>query len=723
MPPSLSRCREPSRSRAGLVLLLLGLLLFQGNAAAPACADEPAPAGDETPSPAAPAPAPPQPAPPTRNVGPVSVTATRAERPVLETPGHVTVLTREEIQASGVSDLPDLLRREAGIYVTNTTTNPAGYNVEARGFNNGGGNGSNMLVLVDGRRVNETQNGVADWALIPLDDIERVEIVRGAASAVYGDNAEGGVIQVFTRRPEGPAEVTLQGRAGSRGTWDSSLFARGKAGPISASFFTDRGTTDGFRDLSNYRNQLYELDLHADLGERASAGLQMGYSSDGRELPGAVTFSPSGPPAEVTNSNDVRARYLAGSFQVAPLDDLLFTVSPYTRARQSHGLSSEPGAFDFDTKESSDENGLNAQAQLDRALLELRNRLILGLDWSREDADLESTFTSSGPSSCTINHNRQSLLAGYLQDELWLTDALLLGAGVRYDNAAYRLEQETDTCLGPTPPGTVARPNHSIWSPRVGLTWRVLEPLSAYLSYARGFRFPTLEETAQFAFFAGNPALRPQLSSTYESGVKWRSRRLRADLVLYWMDVHDEILFDPSAGQFGENVNLDRTRHRGVETGLGGQPFDWLDLSGSFTYDDATIRHDPITGFDGNRVPVNPVYRWNANATLLGPYGLRAGLDAYWVGRRLLGNDLANQTQPLSPYARYDLVLRWHPDVPDLLPALPWGGLDLSFTIRNLFDRRYSEVGSLSNFSPGVFGVFPAPGRGYFVTLALTAKP
>jgi len=725
MAPSLSRSREPSGSPARVsVLVLLGLVLLTGLATS-ARADEapppasPAPPGE--PAPAAPpgSPAPPAPAP--RDVGPVSVTATRAARPVLETPGHVTVLTREDLQASGAADLPDLLRREAGIYVTNSTTNPANTNVEARGFNNGGGNGSNMLVLVDGRRVNETQNGIADWALIPIDDIEKVEIVRGAASAVYGDNAEGGVIQIFTRRAEGPAEVSLQGRAGSRGTWDSSLFARAKAGPVSASFFTDRGTTDGFRELAEFGTQLYHLDLHADLGERASAGLQMGYSSDGRNLPGAVTFSLAGGPAtvaDVTNSNDVRTRYLSGSFEATPLDDLLLTLTPYTRAQQSHALSSQPGSFDFSADEQSDENGLNAQLQLDRGLLELRNRLILGLDWAREDADIDSTFSATGFSSETSNHNRRSTLAGYLQDELWLTDALLLGAGVRYDSVAYRLAQTTDHVASP-----LARPEHSIWSPRVALTYRVLEPLSAYVSYARGFRFPTLEETAQFAFLSGNPALRPQISSTYETGVKWRGRRLRGDLVVYWMDVHDEILFDPSAGSFGENVNLDRTRHRGVETGLGGQPVGWLDLSGSFTYDDATIRRDSVTGFDGNRVPINPVYRWNANATLLGPYGLRAGLDVYWVGRRLFGNDLANQVPALPAYARYDLVLRWHPDVPELLPALPWGGLDLSFTIRNLTDRRYSEVGSLSAFSPGVVGVFPAAGRSYLVALRLTAKP
>ena len=95
--------------------------------------------------------------------------------------------------------MPELLRREAGIFVTNTTTNREGYTVEARGFNNGGGNGSSTLVLIDGRRVNEPARATPTGRFVPLDNVESIEIVRGPASALYGDNAVGGVIQIITR--------------------------------------------------------------------------------------------------------------------------------------------------------------------------------------------------------------------------------------------------------------------------------------------------------------------------------------------------------------------------------------------------------------------------------------------------------------------------------------------------------------------------------------------
>ena len=151
---------------------------------------------------------------PVRSVGGVTITATRAERDVLDVPGNVTVIEREEIERSGARSVPDLLRRQSGLLVTSTTSNPAGVQVEARGFNNGGALGSSLLVQVDGRRVNQADTGNTDWATIPLDSIESIEIVRGPASALYGDNAVGGVINIRTRPAEGPLRATLRGRIG-----------------------------------------------------------------------------------------------------------------------------------------------------------------------------------------------------------------------------------------------------------------------------------------------------------------------------------------------------------------------------------------------------------------------------------------------------------------------------------------------------------------------------
>ena len=151
------------------------LLAAAGHAQAPPVAPPPPVAAADDPA---------LPAPPLIAVQEVVVTATRTERDVLEVPGNVTVLDGLAIEASGARDLVDLLRRESGLFVVRRTINPEGTSIEARGFNNGSEGGSGTLVLVDGRRVNLPDSTRPDWALFPtLDQVERVEVIRGPASA------------------------------------------------------------------------------------------------------------------------------------------------------------------------------------------------------------------------------------------------------------------------------------------------------------------------------------------------------------------------------------------------------------------------------------------------------------------------------------------------------------------------------------------------------------
>ncbi|MCH8083902.1 MAG: TonB-dependent receptor plug domain-containing protein, partial [Myxococcales bacterium] len=202
-----------------------------------------------------------------KSVGEVSVTATRAEREVLDTPGNVTVIDREQIERSGLRDVPELLRRLAGVYVTNTTSSPEGYGMEIRGFNDGGGGGSSTLVLVDGRRINEPDSSNADWSRLRLDNVERIEILRGPASAAWGDNAIGGVVQIFTRRGEGDTQATLKGRAGSYDNYGGSFYAGGSQGPVTASLFADGLDSDNYRDRANFWSAQVQGNARVSLGE------------------------------------------------------------------------------------------------------------------------------------------------------------------------------------------------------------------------------------------------------------------------------------------------------------------------------------------------------------------------------------------------------------------------------------------------------------------------
>jgi outer membrane receptor protein involved in Fe transport len=270
-------------------------------APAPAEPDPAAGAADE-PAPAAEGPAPDEPAAEGGEVQPsvdpsativpvpeVAISAARSERDGLDVPGNVTVIDRKTIEESGARDVPDLLRREAGVFVTNTTTNREGYTVELRGFNNGGGNGSSTLVMIDGRRVNEPSSSFVDWAFIPLDMVESIEVVRGPASALYGDNALAGVIHIRTRRPEEGIQAVVSGRTGSYDTDGGSFWVGGGAGPVRASALVDGESSDGYRDRSDLRNHRGQLDVSVDLFGRGTLGVRGGYDSQVRQRPGALT--------------------------------------------------------------------------------------------------------------------------------------------------------------------------------------------------------------------------------------------------------------------------------------------------------------------------------------------------------------------------------------------------------------------------------------------------
>jgi iron complex outermembrane receptor protein len=659
--------------------------------------------------------------PPATSVGEVTATATRADRDQLETAGNVTVLDRQAIEASGARNLPELLRREAGIYVANTTTSRTGYVVEPRGFNNGSGGGSSLLLLVDGRRVNEAESSIPAWELLALDQIERIEIVRGPASALYGDNAMGGVIEVVTRGGEGPPFATLTGRLGRYRTKEGSLAAGGSAGPLALSVFADHFQSDGYREQSGYRIRDFQGRADLALGERASLSVRGGYTTDRRHPPGALTEAQIDDdrrqvaPDSVGSRAGVRNRFVDGVLRATPWDGVILSLQGYYTRRSDDVFAPDvTGAFtrDFETRAI----GLNSKAQLDFDLLGRAARTLVGVDLLREDRDGTDLYVL--PSAVVFDfrrRGRKETLGAYVQQEVEIGDRLLLSAGVRHDRASYQLRDIDEVFVTKS----VTEPTHALWSPHASVLYRVTGSASVYASYSRGFRLPNLSDTA--GVFGPSGRIEPQRSHAWEIGVKQRSRRVRANLALYRMDVTDEILLDSELGGFMGSpgvltVNIDRVRHQGVEASWSVDPFEWLELHGAYTWDDTRIRRDSLTGLDGKRVPITPEHRGNAGFLLRLPWGLEAGMDVQLVGRRFGVNDFAHDYPKLPSYRRWDLHAAWRPKLGEHVE------LTFAFDVQNLLDREYSEWGGRRTFLDEE-AFFPSPERHYLGTVAVAWRP
>src|SRR4030042_4402657 len=146
----------------------------------------------------------------------VVVTATRYEEQPSKVPANITVITEKDINSSSAQNIPELLRTETGILVNDISGNRRNYTVDLRGF--GETASSNILVLVDGRRVTQSDLSGVDWTEIPLERVKRIEIIRGGRGGVlYGAHATGGVINIITKE-EDTFKAGAELAAGSYGT-------------------------------------------------------------------------------------------------------------------------------------------------------------------------------------------------------------------------------------------------------------------------------------------------------------------------------------------------------------------------------------------------------------------------------------------------------------------------------------------------------------------------
>ena len=135
------------------------------------------------------------------NLDEIVVTASRTESPLREAPANVTIVTAAQIRDSGAQTVADALEREPGVFPQNYLGNPKTANIDIRGY--GEAAPQNVLVLVNGRRVNSPDLSGADLSLIPVDAIERIEVYRGPASALFGDNAAAGVVNIILKAGKG----------------------------------------------------------------------------------------------------------------------------------------------------------------------------------------------------------------------------------------------------------------------------------------------------------------------------------------------------------------------------------------------------------------------------------------------------------------------------------------------------------------------------------------
>jgi len=630
----------------------------------------------------------------------VVVTATRDTQEIRKIPANVTVITKEEIGQSNAQNVVDLLRNEADIQVEDYYGNGKSAVVDIRGFGETGP--LNTLVLVDGRRVNAIDLSGVDWTQIPLDQVERIEIIRGGGSVLYGDNAAGGVINIITKKPEKPFSASAEVVGGSYGYNRESASVSGKWGPLSAILNTSHNSTDGYRENAFLRAEDAGGKVTYDLNENISFNLSGSFHQDDQGLPGALPKAIYEVDRRATLAPDDKAKTddqyldLGAKAKLWDFGRLEMDLSYRNREVNTFWQSySEKDQSNISTW------GVTPRYILEKPLWILPNKLTLGLDFYDSDSKV---LSKSSFGSGRVEVTKQSTGA-YVLDELSLLKSLILSMGYREEWATYDLFQEI--------PRATDKENISEPAWNVSLDYLFDKKSSAWLGVKRSFRFPVSDELIQyFPVFEVNRSMKPQTGYQYEAGVRHAfTDQIETSLTLFCIENRDEIFFNPYTYT---NENFPKTERLGIELGTKVKPLQWLTLWGNYSYIKPTLQAEP---YSGNDIPGVPRHKGSLGADVqigrllierldlsghLGRIcdGLVFSTSANLVGSRYFISDWANQDDKLGGYYSINAKLSY-----------TWKGLKAFVGVNNLTNQKYSEFGVVN--ATGAQYFYPSPGRNF----------
>ena len=545
----------------------------------------------------------------------VSATASQATAGTLG--NAVSVLDRERIDERAASSTLSLLQDLPGIATARTGPVGAQGSVFVRG-----GESRFARVLVDGVPVNQPGGAYDFGGTVPLE-YERVEVVRGAVSSLYGTDALAGVVHFVSRRGDGPPSLRLEGEGGQNEWWRGQAATAGRAGAFDWNLGLQRLQTDNDAPNTAFEQTAGALSLGASVGSAGTLRLVARADSSETGTPGQTAFGR--PDLDATFERDDRVG--GASFRWAGA-----RVSHHLRAglAQTRQLSLNPldsgsftpsyGGVTAPFPQSDFTNPLGFQTDLDRASfgyqaetqVGTRHLLTLGGDVERETGELGSRADEEMLSPTRTN------VGGYLQDRVVLGERVYATLGARVEH------------------------NDSFGTkvvPRAAVAWRVVPGTDATTlraSGGAGIKEPDFYQSYGLSFFAkGNPDLLAERSRTFDVGVEQRlfDGRVAVDATYFHHRYFDQIaytLVDPATFQ-GSYTNLGETRAHGFEFELNAAPTPSLTLSAHYTRTDGEVVVS-TNDFD-------PVYA--VGAPLLRRPANQGGLSARWTkGRVTLGATL-----------------------------------------------------------------------------------
>ncbi|MGZ8464593.1 MAG: TonB-dependent receptor [Candidatus Binatia bacterium] len=630
---------------------------------------------------------------------PVVVTSTRlrdVEQPASQVPGKVIVVSADEIEKLGAKTIQEVLQYQTGIVLYDSVGNAFQQTVDLRGFN--AQPVTATTVFIDGVRVNEPDFNTINFNLIPLEDIERIEILPGTAT-VFGRNALAGVINITTKR--GRADRPHIGMNIGGGSYGRQRYTFSTDGPLPLIpnfdyyFGVTRELTNGYREEFGSRHAGATITrlltkLGYRLGDNTDASLAYTRVLDNISQAGALPASRLRVDRNdnLTPGDQQKDNLHQVALNLTQKLPMGFSVALNGFFRRNdielftRGLSSEAT---LQTETNS--GGTTIQASHEGAILNKKNLLTLGVEYTRNKFDTANAgiflpaFTFQN-----LRSTKEDVAGIFLTDSFHLFQSLVVNGGFRYDWDRLNFTDEIDPTLS-------GIKTYNRVSPKAGLVYTPVNNLSFSFSYSEGVRIPTVDELFAQGPFGSNPDLKAMTSRNFELGAKAQLQDwLDASLALFYTPVRDEILFvvtDPLLF-FGRNENISRTLRRGIELSLKARYQKWLDGFINYTAMKATFETDVLLFSGqvrkGDDLPLVPRHRVGVGINTYPIEGLTVSLFGNYVGAQFMQSDEPNQAKKIADYFVLNsrIAYQWK----------QWTGY---VNFNNLNNRKYSTSGILVN--------------------------
>ena len=513
----------------------------------------------------------------------VHVTASRVEQELLDVPMSVSVMTSDDIERESGKTVADYLDSIPGVEVQNDGSQGL-KRIQIRGENS-----FRTLVMIDGQKVSEHKSMSGTPILVDPSQIERIEVIKGPASVLYGSDAIGGAVNIITKKGgRKPVEGYVTGGLDTSG--EGKSLAGGIAGHVNGWSYRINGSVEDFGKLdtpvgevenTEFTSRSGSLFLAYDINEN----IQVGGTFDTYDL-------------ESKSANQIGI--LEGSMQNFYVDipewkrskgalfvDMKNLTDNLVRLRldtfyqkttkEMENLVQPPAAMPLSMQNWADndlrQTGFSVQSDWQLG----EHYLVAGYEYSHDDLDARSRFTMAGGMMDTRESYdaKQETHSVYASAESPVTDEFTLNYGVRYTwvSGEATMKGQKHGMGGGAPYGEKndASDGHAVFN--LGAVWRVLDDVALRASWAQGYRYPTMQELYITTQMGGgiayaNPDLKPETSDNFEVGVRWESERVSLDAAIFYNMADDYITDVTIAKNVTRFTNVGEATTYGLETTL-----------------------------------------------------------------------------------------------------------------------------------------------------------